>query len=198
MKKSDHRPRCLLRARCERPRRRSHVLGACAVTPYRKAPASLGPGNSWLVFEKELDDALDVSAKAGDEVGARLYENEIRIFGAWRVNLTGFGARLPPVSRNWHCEPPKTAISPSPIRLMSVPLASQRHVQSIKAAGEHTRHKKIVSTSETPSRDGDGACNEVLSVRSQCGQISLSYECRSACRNCPDQVERLRQCSDHE
>jgi hypothetical protein len=65
------------------------------VTPYPKAPASLGPGNSWLVFEKELDDALDVSAKAGDEVGARLDENKIRIFGAWRVNLTGFGARLP-------------------------------------------------------------------------------------------------------
>src|SRR5262245_13513104 len=39
---------------------------ACAVTPYLKAPASLGPGNSWLVFEKELDGALDVSARAGD------------------------------------------------------------------------------------------------------------------------------------
>ena len=56
--------------------------GFCAVTPHLKAPASLGPGNSWLVFEKELDDALDVSAKAGDEVGARLDENKIRIFGA--------------------------------------------------------------------------------------------------------------------
>src|SRR5262245_2621911 len=53
---------------------------ACAVTPYLKAPASLGPGNSWLVFEKELDDALDVSAKASDEVRARLDENRIRIF----------------------------------------------------------------------------------------------------------------------
>ena len=124
------------------------VLGACAVTPYLKAPASLGPGNSWLVFEKELDDALDVSAKAGDEVRACLDKNKIRIFGA-------DASILPALAQ-------------------------------------------IVSTSETPSRDGDGACNEVLSVRSQCGQISLSYECRSACRNCPDQVERLRQCSDHE
>jgi hypothetical protein len=47
-----------------------------------ESPSQLGPGNSWLVFEKELDDALDVSAKAGDEVGARLDENKIRIFGA--------------------------------------------------------------------------------------------------------------------
>ena len=113
-----------------------------------RSSSSLGPGNSWLVFEKELDNALDVRAKAGDEVRARLDENKIRIFGA-------DASILPALAQ-------------------------------------------IVSTSETPSCDGDGACNEVLSVRSQYGQISLSYECRSACRNCPDQVERLRQCSDHE
>src|SRR5262249_41754195 len=62
-------------------RSRQQVLGACAATPYLKAPASPGPGNSWLVFERELDDALDVSAKAGDEVRACLDENKIRIFG---------------------------------------------------------------------------------------------------------------------
>jgi hypothetical protein len=94
------------------------------VTPYLEAPASLGPGNSWLVFEKELDNALDVRAKAGDEVRARLDENKIRIFGA-------DASILPALAQ-------------------------------------------IVSTSETPCCDGDGACNEVLSVRSQCRRISLS------------------------
>src|SRR5262245_4813030 len=82
----------------------------------------------------------------------------------------------------------KTYIPPAPPAAMPPP----RNASILSALAQ------IVSKSETRSCDGNGVCNEVLSVRSQCGQISLSYECRSACRNCPDQVERLRQCSDDE
>ena len=39
-----------------------------------------------LVFEKELDDAIDVSAKAGDEVGARLDENK-SVFSALDASI---------------------------------------------------------------------------------------------------------------
>src|SRR4029450_13888341 len=100
--------------------------GMCGDT-VPKSSSSLGPGNSWLVFEKELDNAAEVGARAGDEVRARLEENKSRIFGA-------DASILPALAQ-------------------------------------------IVSTSETPSCDGDGACNEVLSVRSQWGQRGLSYEC---------------------
>src|ERR1700720_1607559 len=40
----------------------------------------------------------------------RLDDNKIRIFGAWRANVTGLGAREP-MSRVWHCQyPSKVAI----------------------------------------------------------------------------------------